>query len=267
MMLRILFLGIILISTFNSNAQKSVNDYKYVVIPEGYAFLKGKKDGYQLNSLTKFLFKKYGFQAFLQEEALPEDLNANGCKALRVDVLKKPGLFQTKLAVELKDCNGGVVFLSSDGVSREKDFRAAYHGALRAAFKDVEMLNYSYSGDNENEVVEQKNAKTTVVEPKKPIEVAETNEVVKAPPVSENSIAYVFNNSKYIFMKQDYGFEIFKNEGEQVPIGKIYKSTGTYIVKAGDLSGNGYFDAYGNFILERINPVTDKLIKDTFARQ
>ena len=72
------------------------------------------------------------------------------------------------------------------------------------------------------------------------------------------------------FEKKEFGFELFRaNEEKPVVVGKAFKSStkNNYIVKAGDLSGNGHFDAYGNFILERINPVTNKLITDTFARQ
>lgn len=267
-MLRILFLGIVLISTLSVNAQKNINEYKYVVVPKSYNFLKGE-DTYQLNSLTKFLLTKYGFEAFIQEENFPEDLRANGCKALRVDVKRRSGVFLTRLTLELTDCNGSVVFTSVEGKSRKKEFKAAYHEALRITLASVEALNYTYSGDKEEKIVKKEVVKTPSVKKGEPIQTKEVKETVEVTTPSENLITYLFNDASFLFKKQDYGYEVFKNEEKQTPIGKIFKSASgkNYIVQAGDLSGNGYFDGYGNFILERINPATNKLITDTFARQ
>lgn len=269
-MLRILFMGIIIISALRVNAQIEINDFKYVVVPDNYSFFKGK-DVYQINSLTKFLFNKYGFEAYMNGDDYPEDLKINGCKALQADVKRKAGVFVTKLTVELKDCNGRVVFTSSEGRSREKEFQPAYHQALREAFKDIEALQYKYNSNKEKNITEE-----SVKE--KPIEVAGKQDVVSSEkekesvmPSSplENFVSYLFNNTSFVFKKQEYGFEIFKNQDKEISIGKVFKSTNgkSYIVQAGDLSGNGYFDGYGNFILERINPATNKIITDTFARQ
>ena len=132
-MKRILILGGFLLCVFMSSAQTSTNNYKYVIVPKEYEFLK-KEDAYQLNSLTKFLFNKYGFVSFLQGEDIPSDLAENGCKGLQADVKKNSSLFLTKLIVTLTDCNGTVLFTSEEGQSKEKDFKTAYHEALRNAF-------------------------------------------------------------------------------------------------------------------------------------
>ncbi|GAA4293443.1 hypothetical protein [Aestuariibaculum suncheonense] len=124
-------------------AQTNLNAYKYVIVPNKYDFLK-EKDQYQLNSLTKFLFEKYGFTALKEGEAYPDDLVKNRCLALKSDALKDSGLFKTRLSVELKDCNDAVVFTTKLGESREKDFYRAYNEALRDAFTDIEALNYKY---------------------------------------------------------------------------------------------------------------------------
>lgn len=124
-------------------AQTNLNAYKYVIVPNKYDFLK-EKDQYQLNSLTQFLFEKYGFTALKEGEAYPDDLVENRCLALKSDAMKDPGLFKTKLTVELKDCNDAVVYTTKVGESREKDFYRAYTEALRDAFTDIEALNYKY---------------------------------------------------------------------------------------------------------------------------
>ncbi|WP_343913096.1 hypothetical protein [Aquimarina litoralis] len=261
-----------------------MNDYKYVIVPEGYVFL-GKNDDYQLNSLTKFLFEKYGFTAFIRGEDLPEDLKTNGCKGLRADVRRNSGLLKTKLIVDLIDCNGIVVFSTKEGTSREKEYKKAYHEALRKAFKDIQALNYKYSGKKDNTIavsVPQSNTTTEVkssMATKSALEDMDTpikeqsnkGEVNQKNDVStDKTISLMYNDEIYLLNKREFGFELSQKKGESiVSLGKILKSSrkNDYIVNAGDLSGSGYFDAFGNFILDRINPATDKLITDTFARQ
>ncbi|MGM0392581.1 MAG: hypothetical protein ACQEQB_12580, partial [Bacteroidota bacterium] len=83
-MKRTLFLILGCMISFASVAQE-LNSYKYVIVPEEYNFTE-EPDKFQLNSLTKFLFDKYGFEAYLENEELPEDLKSNRCKALFADV-------------------------------------------------------------------------------------------------------------------------------------------------------------------------------------
>lgn len=141
-----LFIACFIIS--NVFAQKDLNNYKYVIVPNNYDFLK-QKDQYQLNSLTQFLFNKYGFKAIMEGEGYPDDLKFNRCLALKADVNKGSGMFKTKLAISLKDCNDKLVYTSGSGESREKEFKTAYNEALRKAFLSIEALNYKYepSGD------------------------------------------------------------------------------------------------------------------------
>lgn len=125
-------------------AQKSVNHYKYVVVPESYNFAEGK-DRYQLNSLSKFLFNKYGFTAFMATDSLPDDLFSNRCLALYADAEKLKGsLFKTEIKVVLNDCYGKQVYETKVGSTREKTFDKAYGYALRNAFESFQFLNYQY---------------------------------------------------------------------------------------------------------------------------
>ena len=52
---------LILSTTTSLWAQLSINDYKYVSVPDKFDFLKSN-DQYQLNSLTKFFLKKMDLQ-------------------------------------------------------------------------------------------------------------------------------------------------------------------------------------------------------------
>jgi len=135
-------------------AQSSLNDYKYVIVPNKFDFLK-EVDQYQLNSLTKFLFNKNGFTAILEEDSYPEDLASNRCLALKADVIKDKGLLNTKLFIVLKNCKNKTIYTSELGKSKEKEYRVAYNYALRDAFNSFEKVNYSYVAVQENNVEEQ----------------------------------------------------------------------------------------------------------------
>jgi len=254
-------------------SQKNINDFKYVVVPKSYDFL-AKEDAYQLNSLTVFLLKKYGFEAYIKGKEMPKEIIENNCTVLTTDVKKKSSFLSTKLIVELIDCRGEAVFTSSMGSSGEKDFKKAYHEALRDAFADIEKLNYKYNQTSGNTT-----SKTTKVSPppsnqEKPVSKVEKKKVKAQNTVTKNiltanlpSLTYTFNNDLVIFKKQAFGYEIVRKE-KLTPLGIIYKLSrkNDYLIDAGDLSGSGYFDNYGNFVLERINPVTKKVITDIFAR-
>lgn len=116
-------------------SQQSPNDYTYVVVPEQFTFLHGA-DQHQLNSLTKFLLNKYGFNAYFSSE-LP---NVKRCDGLHAEVISNSNFIYTRLSVVLRDCYGTEIFRSEEGKSKYKDYRQAYHQSLRMAFESVEAL-------------------------------------------------------------------------------------------------------------------------------
>lgn len=126
-------------------SQQSINNYKYVIVPEKFDFLR-EDNQYGLNMTTKLLLQQKGLTAFLESETLPAELAANKCNALKADVAQKKGLFVTNLTLLLKDCQGNVVFKSKEGKSREKEFMAAYNLALRDAFTSLNDVEYKYDG-------------------------------------------------------------------------------------------------------------------------
>lgn len=137
----LLILCFISISNF---AQTDLNQYKYLIVPKKFDFLK-EANQYRLNELAVFLFEKYGFIAFMEGEDYPEDLSLNRCLALRSEILKDSGLFKTKLNIELKDCNDRVVYTSPEGESRKKEYVDAYNEAMRNTFSFLEAVNYKYA--------------------------------------------------------------------------------------------------------------------------
>ncbi|KJD31497.1 hypothetical protein PK35_13860 [Tamlana nanhaiensis] len=254
-----LVLLLIAILTLNTAfAQGSLNDYKYVIVSKKYDFLK-EQDQYQLNSLSKFLFNKYGFEALFEGENYPEELALNRCLALNSDVLKDSGLFKTKLTLQLQDCNGKVVYTSQMGESREKEYQKAYHEALREAFKSLEALNHKYEpsaavvaqaksktkGEDSKEIEKLKKEIETLKQAKssKVVEVVEEKQDVVKPTVAtkltkttttilyaqetDTGFQLVDSTPKVVFkIKKTGRKDLFLVEGED---SVIYKQDGKWI--------------------------------------
>ncbi|SNR64589.1 hypothetical protein [Lutibacter flavus] len=152
----------LMLSTFTF-AQKSINSYKYILVPKQFEFQK-TEDSYQINSLVKFLFEREGFNVFFENDSYPSDLASDRCLALRVNMKNNSSFLSTKMKMELIDCNNRSVFSSKEVKSKEKDYKKAYQEVVRKSFKDVEALNYTYSGSGKIVISE-------------PVEVLEAEEV------------------------------------------------------------------------------------------
>ena len=120
-----------------SFSQKSLSDYSYVIVSEQFEFQQ-EKDQYQLNSLIKFLFNKYGFHAYFDREV---PLNVFRCDGLWAEAEGTPGFIITKVQLVLRDCTGEEVFRTNYGKSKVKDYKKAYYESVRNAFNDIINLN------------------------------------------------------------------------------------------------------------------------------
>lgn len=123
---------------------QSINDYKAVVLPLKFDFMKSENQ-YRLATLSKFNLSKAGFEAFYSNEEIPNGYN-DRCGLLYFDVVKENGFLVTKLFITLKDCYGKIVFQSEIGKSKDKDYQGAYTESLNEAFKSVYALQYKYNG-------------------------------------------------------------------------------------------------------------------------
>jgi len=136
-----LFYILFLLFYVSSFSQKKVEHYQYVIVADKFDFFKAP-DAYQTSSLTKLLFNKIGYKAYVTSDEKPTDLTLNNCLALSATIKKASGMFTTGIVIELRDCNNKLVFTSVKGKSRKKEFKPAYHQAIRAAFKDVRLKGY-----------------------------------------------------------------------------------------------------------------------------
>lgn len=177
-------------------SQHKINNYKYIIIPEQFEFL-NKPDQHQTSSLTKFLFNKNGYRAFLTSDEFPEDFAKDRCLALEVSVKKKSTFFNIKTILELKDCFDNVVFTSNEGVSKQKNYKKAYHEAIRKSFNSIKRINYKYVPLNK---IEKKSPETNTV-------------TVKTPTVKVNTTKGIV---KLYAQPKEYGFQIVDTKPEVV---------------------------------------------------
>lgn len=162
-------LVLLLFISFSGYSQNTINNYKYVLVPEKFSFLK-ENDQYTLNSLTKALLQDKGFMVYFDNAELPSEVANNKCQALSADLLEKGGMFTTSITLLLKDCKGNIVFKSKEGKSREKEYRVAYNIALRDAFTSFDQVSYAYNGST-NEAA-QPVVTTTAAAPEKQVTAA-----------------------------------------------------------------------------------------------
>ncbi len=258
---------------------QNLNSYKYIVVPEKFDFLK-EANQYQLNDLTKFLFEKHGFTAFLANELKPSDLSMDPCNTLYAEVIEDSGLLQTKLKVVLKDCKNLIVFTSEEGKSREKDYKRAYQESLRDAFKFVEAINYKY--ELNSVVVKEEIIETPVTSTPTPVmeikeKVKEDEVIVSAIPKEiqndtkilkpmANKIIFVSGELEFYLLNTDFGFQLYQKEMEE-PFAKLVKTSSANHFIYSTLQNNGiaFFDEFGNLnveiLVEKKNATSVKIYK------
>jgi hypothetical protein len=279
---------------FEAVSAQNVNEYKYVIVPDAFEFSKGE-DQFQLNSLTEFLFEKFGFEAFMKSKEKPLDLQKDNCLGLKANVIENSGLFVTKLVVQLEDCRGNMIFESKEGSSREKDYKTGHHEALRDAFASVEALNYTYmpaevattapetkktkpepvekseipsSVPREEKSAEGKNATPAEVEVQNPMINKEFREAKREETKLANKETLNFEKGEQTFSlkKTSNGFSLFQQGGTE-PIAVLVTSSdkSSYIYKSLTRQGVAHFDDGGNLIVEYLNNETNKPVTITYS--
>lgn len=268
--------------SFSSVAQ-SIHDYEYVLVPVQYDFL-SHADKYQLNSLTIFLFKKEGFKVYNNTiESLPPAVAANKCKALYADVKDTSGVIRTRLQIELKDCNGTVIFVSEVGDSKLKDFTKAYHGALREAFMSVQDLNYTFKPKTSEapkvqsaatdvasitkKEVKEKVKETVATRQDVPITITHKSspQVLDVPSkTTAVTVSYKSENSTYSLVKQGENYVIYD---DSFIIGKAEAtSEGQFLINTTSFNGVGRLEG-DSFIIDRQIKGVSGLVQMIFTKE
>lgn len=157
----------------------SINNYKYIIVPERFEFQKSE-DSFQINSLTKFLFNKYGFNVLLSREQYPDDLSKNKCLALTTRMNESSKMFGKEINFDLVNCKNIVVYSSKNATSNLKEFNRAYQDAIRKTFESLKAVNYNYQPSDV--VLKQPGKPETIVIEKVKTPQVEIPQVVKVIP-------------------------------------------------------------------------------------
>jgi hypothetical protein len=255
----LLFLFLV-ISLSCTGVGQNINSYKYILVPDSFGFLE-ERNQYQLNSLTKFLFEEQGFEAYMLSEKPPKDFSRS--EALYVDVKDNGGLLYTKLVVELLDENNKLVFISEEGVSKEKEYWKAYHEALRKAFKSIAALKYTFTKDK--------------------LIVADEVELQSGPVINDfrNKAGSKEESEKLDIEKKEYKFEyetklyhlyaiekgfLLKESQSGLLVGKLYKTVKPDLFIFTSKSGDGIaqLNNKNDLIVEIINKNDEVIVKRVY---
>jgi len=236
--------------------QKSLSEYSYVVVPEKFDFV-NEKDKYQLNSLTKFLFNKHGFNAYFDRD-LPD---VRRCDGLYAEVQGKPAMIRTKVTVILKDCYGTEVYRTQVGKSKIKAYNKTYTAALRQAFLSIDSLDVQQNEpmlfkEGEIEVVEKEELPVETV-----VKISVTTETTN--PVSKETVtklndetdevSYTNNGSTFVLKSTNIGYILYEKLQEGIAPKGTIKLDRAEPLKFEDEVGNIFpchFDEEGNLIIE-----------------
>ena len=228
---------IILLFVFVSSmtfAQKSINDYAYVIVPIKFDFQKSDNQ-YRINTIVKKTLEDNNFNAYY-ENMLPQEVLDNRCKALTAYVENESNMFTTKLRFLFKDCNGVVLYSADEGKSKVKQYEAAYREALEETMQQLSFLNYKYTAP---QVVEKKEL---VVEtryepdPKQVIEVKqEAKEIEEVS--AQNSTEFVQEDDSNTLYAQpiENGYQLIDTTPKVVYVLQNSGSPDLFIVKEGGL--------------------------------
>lgn len=230
------FLLLLLVVSYGFS--QSVNDYKAVIIPMKYDFLKTENQ-YRLQTITKMNLQKAGFQAFYAAENIPAEIT-DRCSLLYVDVKKENAFLVTKLFIILKDCYGTEVYKSAIGKSREKEFEVSYTEALNLAFESLYFLNYKYNGNTNFSAKAGVNvlsvpviASPAIVSPPS----ADPAAVALSSTTNESKITDVKSSGLLYAQPTSYGYQLIDSEPKVIM--KVYKTSNpaSFMAKKGEVQG------------------------------
>lgn len=252
-------LFIFLISAYS---QKSLSDYAYVLVPQQFEFQKGK-DQFQVNTLMRHLLNQAGFNPIydVELENLPR------CEGLFLDLDLEPSFVYTKIKIILRDCNYNVVYQSQEGISKEKEYKKAFHEAIREAFRPLDKMGVN-QGDLQSlrESFEKRGAAGTATETK----VVKNASVSKDAMTTKSLVVYEFKGEKYYLEAKKNEFVIYQmNKTNQsfIEFGNLKETSrpGIYLFTKNGESLLANFDVEDNLLIDGVdaqgNPIQNKYSK------
>lgn len=219
--------------------------YKYAIVPLKFAFQKTENQ-YNLNNNCKSMLQSYNLITYLENE-IPDNLDL--CNALKLNVKENNSMLATKFTLELLDCKNKVVYISKEGISREKEYKKSFNEALRNASLTLKEFDFFKKNDFKN------NTNIIVSEPK--IEKVIVNEIKK--PQIEAKIKDINTTEKttYKLVENINGYELINNNKELIL--KLLKTSNPSIFIINDTNYQGI--AYVTFNNCTIEYYKDNMLK------
>ena len=219
------------------NSQTEVNSYKYIIVPLQYKFLKGENK-YRLNTLTKHLFLKSGYEVYYDKQLIPADLFEDRCLAMYADVNEIDRGFRiTNLEIELRDCKGELILKSDLGRSGINNHEKRFTTALRNAYDTFsDRLFYqdtAKSTSTEEKVVDNKTSDKPLVKSdvtlevyensKKIVETKDTNEkeaesTTEITAGEQETVEEASDNEILYAQEVDNGYQLVNSESKVVMV-------------------------------------------------
>ena len=134
-----------------SSTYGQLDSFKYIIVPKRFDIF-DEDNLHQTSVLIKHLFTERGYLAVYDDD-LPADLVDRRCLGAVVDLEDNSTLLRTKLVIILRDCNSSQIFRSPPGNSKKKDFKEAYHEAIKEAFSVFDDIEYQYKPEEGTEEV------------------------------------------------------------------------------------------------------------------
>ena len=219
------------------NSQTEVNSYKYIIVPLQYKFLKGENK-YRLNTLTKQLFLKSGYEVYYDKQLIPADLFEDRCLAMYADVNEIDRGFRiTNLEIELRDCKGELILKSDLGRSGINNHEKRFTTALRNAYDTFsDRLFYqetAKSTSTEEKVMDNKTSDKPLVKSdvtldvyensKKVVETKDTNEkeaesTTEITAGEQETVEEASDNEILYAQEVDNGYQLVNSESKVVMV-------------------------------------------------
>ncbi|WP_343523824.1 hypothetical protein [Pedobacter sp.] len=240
-MKRYLFIVLLAIS-FSVQAQSNTGNYKYIIVPEKFSFLK-QVNRYGLNTLIKTFFEEKGFTVYFDNAEIPQEIATDRCKALAADLQENNTMFVTNVTLLLKDCRGAVVMKSKPGKSREKEYETSYNLALKDAL--TSFNDFKYVAGNPSVVSNQAPTDANAEVKTTPLPV---NQPVAAKTEAQEALLYaqpISNGYQLIDATPKIVMTLLKTSVEDCYISNKDNTNGIVLKK----NGNWFFEYYKNNVL------------------
>ena len=126
-----------------SSLWSQFDSFQYVVVPVQFEAFK-QANMHKTSTMVKYYLDQRGYPA-VYDLGKPDILTAYPCKAVYTQFIDDSNLFATRVILRFVDCEGKIVFETTQGYSKEKEFKKAYKEVIEQAFTSFDGLSYSYS--------------------------------------------------------------------------------------------------------------------------